>query len=169
MTIDNAKAPRPVVRCGAAVVTVCAPEKLIVVRHGANTWRKLGGTDVDDYFRRRPASDRKLDESAEAANETGPTIDTQHSSGPRHDPAKIRQHDDAGKDRLFEDRQQHDDADLLEVTELVDKRLESLLGVAFVDRVIERLPVGPPDAFALAVGQLGEQVAHAVHGAVLAV
>lgn len=57
------------------------------------------------------ASDRKLDESAEAANEAGPTSDTQHSSGPRHDPAKIRQHDDAGKDRLFEGRQQHDDAE----------------------------------------------------------
>ena len=57
------------------------------------------------------ASDRKLDQSAEAANETGPTTDTRHSSGPRHDPAKIRQHDDLGKDRLFEDRQQHDDAE----------------------------------------------------------
>ncbi len=57
------------------------------------------------------ASDRKLDESAEAANETGPTSDTQHSSGPRHDPARIRQHDDVGKDRLFEGRQQHDDAE----------------------------------------------------------
>jgi hypothetical protein len=57
------------------------------------------------------ASDRKLDQSAEAANEAGPTTDTQHSFGPQHDPAKIRQHDDVGKDRLFEDRQQHDDAE----------------------------------------------------------
>lgn len=57
------------------------------------------------------ASDRKLDESAEAANESGSTTDTQRTSGPRHDPAKIRQHDDVGKDRLFEDRQQHDDAE----------------------------------------------------------
>jgi hypothetical protein len=57
------------------------------------------------------ASDRKLDQSAEAANESGPTSDTQHSSGPRHDPAEIRKHDDVGKDRLFEGRQQHDDAE----------------------------------------------------------
>jgi hypothetical protein len=33
------------------------------------------------------------------------------STGPQHDPAKIRQHDDVGKDRLFEGRQQHDDAE----------------------------------------------------------
>lgn len=57
------------------------------------------------------ASDRKLDQSADAANDGGATSDTQHSSGPRHDPEKIRQHDDLGKDRLFEDRQQHDDAE----------------------------------------------------------
>lgn len=57
------------------------------------------------------ASDKKLDQSAEAANDGGGTSDTQHSSGPRHDPAKIRQHDDTGKDRLFEGRQQHDDAE----------------------------------------------------------
>jgi hypothetical protein len=57
------------------------------------------------------ASDRKLDESAEMAKESDPTNDTQQSAGPRHDPAKIRQHDDVGKDRLFEDRQQHDDAE----------------------------------------------------------
>ena len=31
--------------------------------------------------------------------------------GPRYDPAEIREHDTKGKDRLFEDRQQHDDAD----------------------------------------------------------
>ena len=57
------------------------------------------------------ASDRKLDEAAEAADETAPTNDTQRSLGPQHDPAKIRQHDDLGKDRLFEGRQQHDDAE----------------------------------------------------------
>src|SRR5688500_14430196 len=57
------------------------------------------------------ATDRKPAEPAEAANDTGPTSDTQHSPGPRHDPAKIRQHDDLGKDRLFEGRQQHDDAE----------------------------------------------------------
>ncbi len=31
--------------------------------------------------------------------------------GPNHDPADIREHNDAGKDRLFEGRQQHDDAE----------------------------------------------------------
>lgn len=56
------------------------------------------------------ASDKKLDQSAEAANEAGQTTDTQHSSGAGHD-ADIRKHDDVGKDRLFEGRQQHDDAE----------------------------------------------------------
>jgi hypothetical protein len=36
--------------------------------------------------------------------------------------------------------------------ELVDQRLESLVAVALVGGVIERLPVGPTDAFALALG-----------------
>jgi hypothetical protein len=31
--------------------------------------------------------------------------------GPQYDPAEIREHDDKGKNRLFENRQQHDDAD----------------------------------------------------------
>lgn len=31
--------------------------------------------------------------------------------GPNHDPADIREHNDAGKDRLFEDREQHDEAE----------------------------------------------------------
>jgi len=31
--------------------------------------------------------------------------------GPSHDPADIREHNDIGKDRLFEDRQQHDEAE----------------------------------------------------------
>ena len=57
------------------------------------------------------ASDRKLDEAAEAADASGQGRDTQRSSGPRYDPAEIREHDDVGKDRLFEGRQQHDDAE----------------------------------------------------------
>src|SRR6476620_5133518 len=57
------------------------------------------------------SSDRKLDQSAEAANESGQTSDTQHSSGAGHNPAEIAKHDDAGKDRLFEGRQQHDEAE----------------------------------------------------------
>ena len=35
------------------------------------------------------------------------------------------------------------------LVELVDERLESFLAVAFVDRVIQRLPVGVLDSFAL--------------------
>ena len=54
------------------------------------------------------ASDRKLDRTAEAADEAS---DAQLSSGPGHDPDEIRKHDDAGKDRLFEGRQQHDEAE----------------------------------------------------------
>ena len=57
------------------------------------------------------ASDKKLDQSAQAANDGGQTSDTQHSSGPSHNPAEIRKHDDEGKDRLFEGRQQHDEAE----------------------------------------------------------
>ena len=31
--------------------------------------------------------------------------------GPRHDPDEIRRHDTTGKDRLFEAREQHDEAE----------------------------------------------------------
>jgi hypothetical protein len=41
------------------------------------------------------------------------------------------------------------------LVELVDERLEALLAVALAGGVIECLPVGLADAFALAVGQLG--------------
>jgi hypothetical protein len=34
------------------------------------------------------------------------------NKGPHHDPEKIRRHDDTGRDRLFEDREQHDEAEL---------------------------------------------------------
>jgi hypothetical protein len=43
--------------------------------------------------------------------------------------------------------------------ELVDQGLESLLSVALFSGVIERLPVGLADAFALPFGQLREEVA----------
>jgi len=35
----------------------------------------------------------------------------QDPSGPRHDPGEIARHDDVGKDRLFEKRKQHDEAE----------------------------------------------------------
>jgi hypothetical protein len=44
-----------------------------------------------------------------------------------------------------------------------------LPGVAFVDRIVERLPVGVLDALALAFGQLGVQIAGAVNAAALAI
>ena len=53
--------------------------------------------------------------------------------------------------------------------ELVDECLQSLLGVAFVDRVIERLPVRVLDALTLSLGQFGVEVAGAVHAAAPAV
>jgi hypothetical protein len=37
--------------------------------------------------------------------------DRNEAAGPNHDPAKIRQHDDTGRDRLFEGREQHDEAE----------------------------------------------------------
>jgi hypothetical protein len=55
------------------------------------------------------------------------------------------------------------------VVELVGERLESLLGVALIDGVIERLPVRALDAFALAFGQLRVAVARPMHAAALAV
>jgi hypothetical protein len=53
--------------------------------------------------------------------------------------------------------------------ELVDQGLESLLAVALVGGVVERPPVLLADTLALSLGQLREQVADAVNGAVLAV
>src|SRR5215218_11504797 len=55
------------------------------------------------------------------------------------------------------------------LVELVDERLELLLGVASVDGLIERLPVRLADAFAFALGHLRVEVARAVHAAALAV
>ena len=46
---------------------------------------------------------------AEIAQSGGNPVDER--TGPRYDPAEIRAHDTPGKDRLFEDRQQHDEAD----------------------------------------------------------
>ena len=55
------------------------------------------------------ASDKKLDRAATAADAAA-TKAAAHPH-PGHDPAHIRQHDDVGKDRLFEGRIQRDDAD----------------------------------------------------------
>lgn len=53
------------------------------------------------------ASDKALDRSADETKLTAEASEAQ-SSAQGHDPEKIRQHDDAGKDRLFEGREQHD-------------------------------------------------------------
>ena len=55
------------------------------------------------------ASDRKLDKSAEAASDAA-NEHAKHASGAGHDP-DVSKHDDTGKDRLFEGRQQHDAAE----------------------------------------------------------
>ena len=56
------------------------------------------------------SSDKALDKSAKSANEKAEGSDTL-SARAGHDPAEIRKHDDVGKDRLFEGREQHDEAD----------------------------------------------------------
>lgn len=55
------------------------------------------------------ASDKALDRAAES--EKPDTTSDKKASGPGHDPAEIEKHNDLGKDRLFEGRQQHDDAE----------------------------------------------------------
>jgi len=57
------------------------------------------------------ASDKKLDHAADASIAAAKQADTKHGAGPGHDPSQIARHDDAGKDRLFEGREQHDDAE----------------------------------------------------------
>ena len=48
------------------VLRVCAAEQYLVVRHGANTWRKMEGGAVDDYLRARPLFHKPLDEIVQA-------------------------------------------------------------------------------------------------------
>lgn len=57
------------------------------------------------------ASDRRLDQSAETANDSAQLSETRKSAGAGHNPQEIAKHDDAGKDRLFEGREQHDAAE----------------------------------------------------------
>jgi hypothetical protein len=59
------------------------------------------------------ASDKKLDHAAsdaQDAKDAAKSTDSHHG-GPGHDADKVSKHDDHGKDRLFEGRQQHDDAE----------------------------------------------------------
>jgi hypothetical protein len=57
------------------------------------------------------ASDKKLDHAADAEKAEAQSSTDRHASGAGHNPAEIAKHDDAGKDRLFEGRQQHDEAE----------------------------------------------------------
>lgn len=54
-------------------------------------------------------SDKALDAAAES--EQAPT-DANSQNHPGHDPEATAKHDDKGKDRMFEGREQHDEADL---------------------------------------------------------
>jgi hypothetical protein len=65
--------------------------------------------DNDSTPHDHDASDRKLD--AAAAAEQRAADGKQQQSGPRYDPEEIRRHDTPGRDRLFADREQHDEAD----------------------------------------------------------
>lgn len=56
------------------------------------------GAKTRDFIRREQITTKSRD-----ADEKGP--------GPVHDPAQIAAHDDIGKDRLFDDRVQHDEAE----------------------------------------------------------
>ncbi len=52
--------------------------------------------------------DKTLARIAEISQKSNPVAGR---TGARHDAADIRAHNDKGKDRLFEDRQQHDEAE----------------------------------------------------------
>ncbi len=65
--------------------------------------------DKSSNLHAHDASDRALDKLA--TEEHQQQDDRKEAGGPGHDPAEIRKHNDAGHDRLFEDRQQHDEAD----------------------------------------------------------
>ena len=63
--------------------------------------------DKSSTGHKHDASDRALDKSAYAEQVAEEKVAAEQG----HDEAEIRKHDDAGKDRLFEGRQQHDDAE----------------------------------------------------------
>lgn len=57
------------------------------------------------------ASDKKLEHAADAASEAVQAAKAAHPGDGGHDPEETRKHDDVGKDRLFEGREQHDIAE----------------------------------------------------------
>jgi hypothetical protein len=52
--------------------------------------------------------DKTISRIAEISQTSNPV---EERIGPQYDPSEIREHQPKGKNRLFEDRQQHDDAD----------------------------------------------------------
>jgi glycosyltransferase involved in cell wall biosynthesis len=44
------------------IVRICRPEQYILVRHGGNTWNRVGDGEVDDYFRRLDRCGKRLEE-----------------------------------------------------------------------------------------------------------
>ena len=55
-------------------------------------------------------SDKRLDSSAHIDEK--PDGEASQEAHPTHDPEHIRKHNDTGKDRMFEGREQHDEHDL---------------------------------------------------------
>lgn len=56
------------------------------------------------------SSDKELDAAAQA--DKAPEKNASSHKHPGHDPDEISMHDDTGKDRMFEGREQHDEADM---------------------------------------------------------
>jgi hypothetical protein len=75
------------------------------------------GKNKDNKGRQQGATDhapsqhggKTLSRVAEMSQTSSP--DRSQAAGPQHDPSAIRAHDDTGRDRLFENRQQHDEAE----------------------------------------------------------
>ncbi|MBA2290934.1 MAG: hypothetical protein H0W15_00610 [Gemmatimonadales bacterium] len=59
---------------------------------------------------KRDASDKKLAAAAQADKEAEKAADSRAQPG--HDAEDTSRHDDTGKDRMFEGREQHDQADM---------------------------------------------------------
>jgi hypothetical protein len=55
--------------------------------------------------------DQHGDKTRERLAEISHSGSQHESQGPKHDPSEIRSHNDRGRDRLFENRQQHDEAE----------------------------------------------------------
>jgi len=66
---------------------------------------------MSDGNYKHDVSDKKLVHEAEESKAEVASEEAKHAKGPGHDAEKIARHDDVGQDRLFEQREQHDDAE----------------------------------------------------------